>query len=339
MTNIYNGKDHMIKYPSVSLIISNLNGKDYLRDCLKSLKNLDYEGTYEIIVVDAGSTDGAPEMVEKEFPCVVLLKEGRIGIGEAINIGIQNANGELIGFDLNSDEVFSKDWLSVLVEVLLSNERIGVVGGTRLIYGTDEIIDDSGVYTNWISQDLKLGRGRTLSEISQKPREVTFTTTVLFRKNLLKKIGGCDEEFYIFFEESDFCERVRKIGYKIVNVPKSISYHRISATVGKFSPRSLYFLRRGRVRFIIKNYSIGRMLTALLWWVILQTIIDASMLIPLFNNVFSNTRLKFITKRGTKDHIISVLKALIWNVKNFNSTMRSRKVIQILNYSILPDKY
>jgi glycosyltransferase involved in cell wall biosynthesis len=65
------------------LIISNLNGKEMLKECLNSLERLDYPN-YEIIVVDAGSTDGAPELVAKQFPRVRLIREKRIGIGEAI---------------------------------------------------------------------------------------------------------------------------------------------------------------------------------------------------------------------------------------------------------------
>ena len=93
-------------YPKVSLIISNFNGKDMLRDCLLSLKQLDYPD-YEIIIVDAASTDGAPQMVKEEFPEVILVNSKRkLGVDEAINIGLKKASGEIIGFDLNNDELF-----------------------------------------------------------------------------------------------------------------------------------------------------------------------------------------------------------------------------------------
>jgi len=88
----------------VSIIISNYNGKEHLRECLLSLMRLKYPD-YEVLVVDAASTDGSPEMVEREFPNVRLLRKGKIGIGEAINCGIMVAKGDLIVFDLNNDDV------------------------------------------------------------------------------------------------------------------------------------------------------------------------------------------------------------------------------------------
>lgn len=323
----------MKKTPLASLIISNYNGKDILKECLESLFKQNYP-YYEIIVVDAGSIDGATQMVRTYFPEVKLIELGRrIGIGEAINIGIRKANGELIGFDLNNDEVFSKDWLRILVNVLLSDKRIGVVGGTRLIYGTNETIDDAGVITNSFGFDFKLDRGRRLSEIPKCPREVSFTTTLLFSRDLLEQIGFCDEVFYIYFEDADFCERVRRKNYKVISVPQAISYHRISSTVGKQSPKSLYFLIRGRIRFIIKHYSIDRMLAALVWWIILQTVINASMIIPVVKNIFSITPLEFIAKRGTMDHLISMMQAITWNVKNLKTTIRARRAMQVISHS------
>jgi len=86
-------------YPPASVIISNYNGGELLKESLKSLLKQDYP-KLEVIVVDAGSKDGSPELVRKTFPEVVLIQtKTRIGIGEAINIGIKQARGEVIVFD------------------------------------------------------------------------------------------------------------------------------------------------------------------------------------------------------------------------------------------------
>ena len=76
--------------PMVSIIISNYNGKDHLHECLSSLMQLNYP-RFEVIVVDAASTDNSREIIERDFPSVRLFSKGKIGIGEAVNCGISVA--------------------------------------------------------------------------------------------------------------------------------------------------------------------------------------------------------------------------------------------------------
>lgn len=315
----------MIKYPSVSLIISNLNGKDNLRECLKSLRNLEYNDTYEVIVIDAGSTDGAPEMVEKEFPNILLIKEGRIGIGEAINIGISSAKGEIIGIDLNNDEVFSQDWLQVLVDTLLSSKEIGVVGGIRLVYGSNCIIDEAGISYNYLgiqSSNICLN----ISDVQTEPFETDYVGIMVFRRELLKKIGLVDESYYIYGEDADFCARVKSHGYRVLAVPNSISYHKRSKTVGKANPLAAYYSRRAKIRFIIINFSLFRMFVALFWDLIFITGIEVLMFIPLLKRLFDspNTRLSFLVKGNSKENFRATISAISWNISNFKNIVRRR---------------
>src|SRR3989339_2107216 len=100
-------KPSSVQYPMASIIISNCNGEKYLHECLSSLMQLDYP-LYEVIVVDAASSDNSIAIIERDFPEVHLIKKGRIGIGEALNYGISMAHGEFIVFDLNNDDVVDK---------------------------------------------------------------------------------------------------------------------------------------------------------------------------------------------------------------------------------------
>jgi len=318
----------MIKYPSVSLIISNLNGKDYLRDCLKSLTNLDYKGTYEIIVVDAGSTDGAPEMIEQEFLDVRLIRSKRIGIGEAINIGIRSCRGDIIGFDLNNDEVFSQNWLQNLVDTLLSSEKIGVVGGIRLLYGSDCVIDEAGAFLNYLgiqSSNIRLN----LSDLETEPIETNYVGTIVFRRELINKIGFVDEGYYIYGEDADFCARVKSCGLKVLAVPTSISYHKRSETVGKVNPLAMYYNRRAKIRFILINFSFHRMFFALFWHLILLTVIEVLIFLPFLKRFFnSNTRLSFLVKGNSKENLRAVISAISWNISNFKETIKRRLYVK-----------
>jgi len=329
MMNISNGKEHIIKYPSASLIISNLNGKDNLRECLESLRNLEYKGTYEVIVVDAGSTDGAPEMVEHEFPNVVLIRARRIGIGEAINIGIRSAIGEIIGFDLNNDETFSQDWLQILVDKLLSSDEIGVVGGIRLVYGSDCVIDEAGVSFNYMGIQSSHIRSN-LSDLQIESTEVDYVGTIVSRRELFNKIGLVDEDYYIYGEDADFCARVKISGYKVFAVPKAISYHKRSETIGKVNPLATYYDHRAKIRFILINFSLLKMFVALFWHVILLTGIEALMFLSTLKRFLDSpdTRLSFLVKGNSKENFRATISAISWNISNFKKTVKRRLFIK-----------
>lgn len=323
----------MLNSPKVSLIISNFNGKNMLIDCLNSLRALDYPN-YEIIVVDAGSTDGTPEMIESKFPEVILVKEKkRIGVGEAINIGIANSKGEIIGFDLNNDEIFSKDWLGILVNEILSTDEKKVVGGTRLIYNSDNIVDSAGVKWSFLGDEMQIGRGKRLSEISLTIQEVDYVGCPIFHVSLLEEMRAyvgalkvLDEKYYFYFEDSDFCERARELGYKIINVYSAISYHRRSATVTSESAKSYYFLKRGKLRFMVKHFSMSRLFFSSIWW-LLRGFYDALKYSNFTQNFFLYSGLQITRWKPTGN---AFLKAIYWNILNIRDHFRGRAVTMVI---------
>jgi GT2 family glycosyltransferase len=270
----------MDKFQMVSIIISNHNGKDLLKECLSSLMALAYPN-FEIIVVDAGSNDGTPEMVRQCFPLVKLVETSEIGIGEAINIGMRNAVGDIIVFDFNNDEIASADWLNQLLNVLGSSSNIGVVGGTRILFGTDGVIDDAGSKIYLFGHMSKIGRLKKFAGYAKDPKEVDYVNCIAAKKETIDKVGRLDEQFFIYGEDADFCLRAKKAGYRIVQVPDAITYHRVSAIIGQETPRQVYYNRRAQIRVILKHFSAPRKMLALPW-IALMTAVDASMLCPFF---------------------------------------------------------
>ena len=261
--------------PLVSIIISNYNGKDLLRGCLNSLKRLRYPN-YEVIVVDSGSIDGAPEMVKKEFPRVKLIRKGKIGIGEAINIGISASRGDVLVFDLNNDDIVSEDWLDPLVETLLSSPTIGIVCGKRYLADTNSILDSAG---SVILFGITIGRGHGKMDSAKYNRiqEVDYVPVVATRRDVIERVGLLDEDFYIYGEDVDFCLRAKKLGYKTVYVPSSVFFHKRSATIGERSPRGLYWTAKSRILLIIKHHPLHKKVPLLLLH---------STLVPLFYILF-----------------------------------------------------
>jgi len=296
-----------------------------LKECLDSLSKLDYPN-YEIIVVDAGSTDGSPVMVRRFFPKVELIEKGRIGIGEAINIGIKRAKGEVIIFDFNTDETASTDWLRRLVNVLSSSADTGIVGGARLVYGSDGIIDDGGAKIHFFGHQSKTGHGKRFDEYQKHLKEVDYLGCIAVKRELIDKIGFLDETYFFYGEDADFCVRAKKKGYKIVQVPQAVTYHKVSATIGKVSPRQIYFLRRAQIRLALKLFPVPKMIITLIWVGFLIST-DAMMLFPLFRKLVSLTQYSHLTGIKTLDHLKASFDAFLWNLKNMQSTMAARSSV------------
>jgi hypothetical protein len=319
--------DNCDRNPKVSLIIPNLNGKNLLRECLNSLKKLKYTN-FEVIVVDGGSTDGTPEMVKVEFPEVKLIVEEGAGIGRAINLGLNMAEGEIIGFDLNNDEIFKEDWLKKLIDVLLSSPDIGVVGGTRLIYGRDKLVDEGGVKFNYFGiawSNIRLG----LDELPCEPIEVDYVGIPLVWRWIVDMVGGCDETYGIYFEDSDFCFKVKRLGLKVIWVPQAISYHRRSSTIPKLSDRVTFLKIRNRFRFLLIHFSLPRLVSSFLYEVILflSRIILSRFISPQTRNSSKYSRLSFLHVPKPYRYLRATVKAVLWNLENFKETLQARRQI------------
>jgi len=239
--------------PFVSVIISNYNGNSFLEECLASLKKSVYK-RFEIIVVDAGSSDGSQCMVRQEFPDVRLVQLGRVGIGTAINVGIKHAKGEIIVFDLNNDDVVDEDWLLNLVIALLKREYDAVVCGRRYIYGSNRI-DSAGARINRLVGSFPpIGRGEFDDPKFEMSCEVDYVPVVAAGRKLVEAVGLCDERYEIYFEDADFCYQAKKQGFKVIYAPEAKFFHHGSTTIGKISQRKIYYMLRNRLRFIIKNF-------------------------------------------------------------------------------------
>lgn len=294
------------RQPLVSIVISDYNDIDNLRACLLSLRRLAYPN-YEVTVVDCGSEDGSAEMVSREFPEFKLLRKGIIGVGEAINSGISNSEGQLLLLDLNSDDVVHPDFLQELVKSLSSQEKMGLACGKRYVHGT-RVIDSAGArMLMWTATGPKLRARELDSDKFNTVSEVDYAGVYLVKREVIDVVGPHDEAYYVFFEDTDFCFRARYHGYKILYVPTAIHWHKGSSSVGKNQVKKHYFMRRNSFRFLIKHFSFPYLFTAL-----------AAQFIFSFFFVLSNSiRKKF-------DFVVAEIDAILWNMRNMKSTFISR---------------
>jgi len=225
--------------PDVSVIIVSFNTREVLRQCLQSVLD-DADGlTAEILVVDNASTDGSPEMVEQDFPQIVVIRsEINLGFGEGNNVALRIARGRYFVL-LNSDAFFVKGALPLAIRHMDENPSVGL-GGCRLI-GRDgdsqpssrcfhTVVGDLIVLTGLAAKFPKskfFGRfDRTWADEHQ-PAPVDWVpgAFTILRPSALKKVGYFDPAFFLYYEEVDLCHRMKNAGIPVWYWPDIVVVH------------------------------------------------------------------------------------------------------------------
>ncbi len=250
----------MKAWPKVSIIFPTYNGWKDTKDCLISIKNLNYpREKVEVIVVDNASTDKTVSFIRKNFPWVKLLPQKKnLGFAKAINLGVKKNRSELI-LITNNDVVFEKDCLQALVKTLGDGPKIGAVGGRVYWKNQNKICIDGfrlNPYLGFHQFDL--------SGINRK-RECDWVagTCLLTKRKLFLNLGGFDEEYFFYFEDIDFCLRLKDAGLKLLYTPKAIAHHGYGRTTFKEKMEKIFFYGyRSRWRCLFKNASPLQIITS-----------------------------------------------------------------------------
>jgi cellulose synthase/poly-beta-1,6-N-acetylglucosamine synthase-like glycosyltransferase len=210
--------------PSVSVVVAVKNERAMIEPCLKSLLDQDY-GNYEIIVVDAGSTDSTPEVVEKivsDNKGVRLLRaEGYAAAGR--NVGIMAAMGDMLAF-IDGDCIAPRDWLRQLIGPLASEPSTTAgVGGPSI--PIDQIENVWSTITNSVLQTFLGSAGSVQVRVSKKGYVRSLSTAnSAFRTNVVRELGGFDQRLSLC-EDADLSTRMLKAGFRLRFVPSGIVYH------------------------------------------------------------------------------------------------------------------
>jgi GT2 family glycosyltransferase len=245
------------KEPKVTIVIVNWNRKKLLKVCLSSIEKTTEYSNYSIIVVDNGSSDGSVNLVESKFPSVnlVTLKKN-MGFAVGNNIGIVKAlkNDTDYVLLLNNDTlIIQSTWLERIVETAEENEKIGIVG-CKLIYPNGKVqhvgsrLDSEGLH--WINPRV-LGRFPKVFDV-----DTVLGACFLIKRKVIDTIGFLDEGFSPFqHEESDFCLRTQKAGYRVCTTLSVKVVHLLggSNTLNYFD----FTDRKNQIRLSLLNFSAG----------------------------------------------------------------------------------
>lgn len=244
--------------PSVAIIVLTWNGKDDTLECLESLRRVDYP-SFRVILVDNSSTDGAAEAVRQGFPEVEVIETGEnLGFAGGNNIGIRHALDW--GFDaallLNNDTIVDPGFLSALVEPLYRSEDVAATNPLIYYYAQPDVIWSAG---GEIDERTGIAYQRHIDEkdagqvADEEVVDYGVGTALLIRREAIEKVGLLDHEYFLYYEESDWCFRARDAGYKTLFVPRSKIRHKVSRGFEGRSAAQLYYFCRNRLYFLKKR--------------------------------------------------------------------------------------
>lgn len=232
-----------------TIIVVNHNGGARLLACLESLTS-DLRPGDELILVDNASTDGSADAAELAQQTVrVLRSPSNLGFGGGNNLGAQEATGEYLAF-INPDTVAAPGWLASLVVALEANPRAGLATSKVLLLQDPSRINTCGneVHCSGLALCRGMGMGR---EMLAEAAEVGAVSGAAFamRRELFEALGGFDEDFFLYMEDTDLSWRAQLLGYRCLYVPDSVIYHDYTL---RFGPRKTFYQERNRYLMLLK---------------------------------------------------------------------------------------
>jgi GT2 family glycosyltransferase len=237
----------------IAIIIVNWNGKEMLRECLAALRQQTFRD-FTTVVVDNHSTDGSVEMLQREFPEILLLRNAEnAGFAAAVNQGIRASHSEFVAL-LNNDAIPEAGWLESLYQVARQDERLGSVASLMLFYDRPEVINSTGILVDrtGIAWDRWGGAQKDLA-ISGDVFGAC-AGAALYRRKMLEETGLLDDIFFAYLDDVDLAWRAQWLGWPCVFTPAARVYHHHSASFKEGSPQKIRLLGRNKIWLIAKNY-------------------------------------------------------------------------------------
>ena len=310
------------KEPNVAVLVINYNGKHYLRECLKSLKNQTYSD-YDVYVVDNGSVDGSVEYVKGHFPWVKIIAfRENLGFAKAYNETIKTVDADLVAL-LNNDTRVDKRWLQELVSAILEDELIATVGSKILLYNNPQLLNHAGAKITPIGGGFDIGLYDEDCERFNVKKYVGAAcgAAMLVRKDLFLKVKGFDEDFFAYFEDTDFCWRAWLHGFKVIYVPTAIVYHKFGGSWGpRNNPNRLFLGQRYRLISMMKTREFKNLCKA----------------IPISLSYDVLRSLILIARRNIQG-FFGMVKANFWIIINSKKIVVKRRIVQ--SYKRISDTY
>src|SRR4030066_1284417 len=246
----------------LSIIIVNWNTKEYLLHCIDSILQKKGSIPMEIIVIDNGSRDRSGEEVKREFPGLRLIENGRnLGFAKAVNQGLRVSSGRYLLL-LNPDTQLREGAIENLVSFMESHAEAGVAGA-QLLKGDgskqNSIANFPSLTTELLNKNLlrRLFPKKFPGKEKDYPEPIEVDSVIgacmMGRRDVLDQVGLLDEDYFLFLEETDWCYRIKRAGWKIYHVPQAEVYHFQGKSAEQDKKKAKVEYYRSRYHFFKKN--------------------------------------------------------------------------------------
>jgi len=249
-------RKRLTRYPLVSIVAVNYDHPEVTCEFIESLHRISYPNI-EVIIIDNKSPNDNPDCIKERFPNVILYKSNiNWGFAGGNNQGIMRAKGEYV-FLLNNDTVVDPNFLEPLVEKLENNPRIGAISPKIRFYYDPQIIQYAGFYpiNRYTVRNTSIGyREKDKGQYDQEYQTAyAHGAAMIVPMKVIKEIGLMSYIFFLYYEEADWCYRIKKAGYEVWYNGNSLVFHKESISTGKLSTLKTYYLNRNRLVFMRRN--------------------------------------------------------------------------------------
>lgn len=286
--------------PLISIVTLTWNTTEVTCDFLRSLNEHCTYSNLEVIVVDNGSKEDPTPVFKAIYPDVKVILNGRnLGFTGGNNVGIRAAKGDFL-FIVNNDTEVTPRLLEGLLEIFDQFPDAGIVSPKFHYYFHKGTIE----YAGYNTVNIFTGRNgmigcREKDEGQYNDVKVTNYAHgggMMVPRKVIDEVGGLPEDFFIYYEEFDWCEQIKRKGYKVYYQPKSLIYHKESMTTGKASPFKTFYNTKNRIYYMRRNAPRASLLVFYAYFT--------------FITIPKNT-LTFLIK-GQKAHLRSFWKGILW---------------------------
>lgn len=249
-----------IPAPDMSVALVCWNNKAYLKPCLDSLFGANLRHTFDVVVVDNGSTDGSQAMLRECFPQVQIIQNaGNVGLARASNQGIEATSGRYVLL-LNNDTLVDGRSLDAMADYLDEHDSVGAAGGRLL--NPDQSFQAGYAKFSTLGEELliatRLGEllweGYPSNGDADQVKQVGWMSSacLLLRRSALDEVGLLDEGYFIYGDEADLQYRLHKAGWGVCYLPYATTIHYGGRSMDRWRRRKMVY--RGKMLFYKKNY-------------------------------------------------------------------------------------
>ena len=300
----------------VSIVLTSFHSLPWLAPCFASLSRQTYADV-EVVFVDNHSLDGSVEFVRAHYPRTIVVENPRDeGFASGNNIGVRHAGGEYLIL-LNTDTTVTETFVEDLLRAFREIPRLGCVQPKLLFLHDPRKLDSCGslfTMTGFLRHVGNQQDERTPAYNTSFPVLSVKGACMMFKRELLEKTGGLfDDDYYCYFEETDFCMRVWLAGYECWYYPQAVIHHAMGGSTGRHIRHAVtdYHSFKNRLATYLKNLSGGTLARVLPAYALLNVLASIA----------------FVATFRVRN-AAAVYRALWYNVQRFPATLRKRSLVQ-----------